>query len=165
MSAQQNTAKRKRAKWGASKKPLNTAPSKQALVVGMALTGKKRSEISRQLELDRETVTRILSQQENQLLVQCYREAVLKIVPAALVGLFELVKRLDRTAIIEVLYGTGVLIDRHGVARIQEEPKRTFASTRVLFFERYGRWPLDSELEAFERTIKRNAIVKGSLQQ
>ena len=86
MSAQRNTAKRKRAKWGTSKKPLNTPPSKQALVVGLSLSGKKRSAISRELGLDRETVTRILSQQENQLLLQGYRQAVLRIVPNALIG-------------------------------------------------------------------------------
>jgi hypothetical protein len=79
--------------------------------------------MSRELGLDRETVTRILSQQENQLLLQGYRQAVLRIVPDALVGLSHLVNQLDRTAIIEVLYGTRVLIDRHEVANV-EEPKR-----------------------------------------
>jgi hypothetical protein len=90
------------------KTSVHSPPSKQALVVGLSFIGKKRSAISRELGLDRETVTRILSQQENQLLVQRYRAAVLKIVPDALVGLYELVKRLDRQAIVEVLYGTGV---------------------------------------------------------
>src|SRR5258706_14442192 len=142
MSAQQNTAKpkRKREKWGTSKRPLNTPPSKQALVVGLSFIGKKRSAISRELGLDRETVTRILSQQENQLLVQGYRAAVLKIVPDALIGAQELVKRLDQRMITEVLYGSRVLIQRHEVEKV-EEPKRTFAYTRAEFFGKYGRWP------------------------
>src|SRR5882762_2355024 len=110
MSAQRNTAKRRREKWGTSKKPLYTPPSKQALVVGLSLIGKKRSAIGRELGLDRETVTRILSQQENQLLVQGYRAAVLKIVPDALIGAQELVKRLDQRMITEILYGSRVLI-------------------------------------------------------
>jgi len=166
MSAQRNTAKRKRKreKWGTSKKPLNTPPSKQALVVGLSLTGKKRSAISRELGLDRETVTRILSQQENQLLLQGYRQAVLRIVPNALVGLSHLVNQLDRTAIIETLYGAKVLIDRHEVEAV-EEPRRTYASTRVIFFGKFGRWPRDDELEAFDKTIKRTPNVKGSLEE
>jgi hypothetical protein len=34
-----------------------------------------------------------------------------------------------------------------------------------MFFRRYGLWPRDSELEAFDRTIKRTAIVKTSVQK
>lgn len=64
---------------------------------------------------NRETVTRNLSQQENQLLLQGYRQAILRIVPDTLVGLSYLVNQLDRTAIIETLYGAKVLMDRHEV--------------------------------------------------
>jgi hypothetical protein len=84
-------------------------------VMGLTLTGKGRREISRELGLDPETVTRIISQQENQILLQGYRQTVLRIVPDALVGLSHLVNQLDRTAIIETLYGAKVLIDRHEV--------------------------------------------------
>ncbi len=162
MSAQQNTAKpkRRREKWGTSKRPLNTPPSKQALVVGLSFIGKKRSAISRELGLDRETVTRILSQQENQLLVQRYRDAVLKIVPDALVELCELVKRLDRQAILATLYGSGVLLRGHEHKHV-EEPKRTFAYTRAEFFGRHGRWPLNHELEEFEKTLDIDPLVKS----
>jgi len=165
MSAQQNTAKpkRKREKWGTSKRPLNTPASKQALVVGMAFTGKKRSAIGRELGLDRETVTRILSQQENQLLLQVYRDAVLKIVPDALITAHHLVKMGDRQMATDILYGSRTLIQRHEVEKV-EEPKRTYAYTRVEFFGRYGRWPLNSELEEFEKTLDIEPLVKGESQ-
>jgi hypothetical protein len=162
MSAQRNTAKRKREKWGTSKKPLNTPASKQALVVGLSLTGKKRSAISRELGLDRETVTRILSQQENQLLLQGYRQAVLRIVPRALIGASELVDRLDRQMITDVLRGARVFIDRHEVATVQE-PERTYDSAKVAFYEKYGHWPTHEEAVKFDRTIKRQPTVKGAL--
>jgi hypothetical protein len=162
MSAQRNTAKRKRAKWETSKKPPNTPPSKQALVVGLSLTGKKRSAISRELGLDRETVTRILSQQENQLLLQGYRQAVLRIVPNALIGLSHLVNQLDRTAIIETLYGAKVLIQRQEVEPVCE-PVRTYDSAKVEFFGKYGRWPSNEEAIAFDKTIVRKPTVKGEL--
>lgn len=61
--------------------------------------GKQRSVIGRELGPDRETVTCILSQQENQLLLQEYRQAVLRIVPNALIGLSHFVNQLDRTDI------------------------------------------------------------------
>jgi hypothetical protein len=97
--------------------------------------------------------------------VQGYRQAVLRIVPDALVGLFHLVKQGDRTAIIEVLYGARVLMDRHEKATEPEEPIRTYDSTRVLFYGRFGRWPRDSELEAFEKTIPTEPLVKESAQK
>jgi hypothetical protein len=159
----QKTAKRKR--WGSTKGRCYTAIGKQMQVVGLTLTGKRRREIARELGLDRETVTRILSQEENQQLVQGYREAVLKIVPDALVQLSNLVDHGDRTAVIETLYGAKVLIDRHEVAPEPEEPVRTYDSTRVLFFGKYHRWPKDSELLAFDRTIPTEPLVKGSLKE
>ena len=162
MRTQPNTAKRQRGKWGASKKPLNTPPSKRANVVGMYLTGAKVRVISRALQIDRETVTRILSQEENQLLLQGYRQAVLRIVPRALIGASELVDRLDRQMITDVLRGARVFIDRHEVATVQE-PERTYDSAKVAFYEKYNRWPTHEEAVKFDETIIRNPKVKGVL--
>ena len=72
-------------------RPLLMTASRQVRVT------KNESTFSRDLKtgplgLDRETVIRVLSQEENQLLVQGYRDAVLKIVPNALIGASELVK-------------------------------------------------------------------------
>jgi hypothetical protein len=166
MSAQRNTAKRKRKreKWGTSKKSLNTPPSKQALVVGLYLTGRKRSAISRELGLDRETVTRILSQEENQILLQGYRQALLRIVPRALIGASELVDRLDRQMITDVLRGARVFIDRHEVENIPP-PVRDHSYPRILFFGKYKRWPTDEEAIKFEKTIVVKPTVKGALRE
>jgi len=165
MSAQQNTAKlkRRREKWGTSKKPLNTPPSKQVSVLGLSLTGKKKSAISRELGLDRETVTRILSQQENQELLNRYRSVVMRMVPDALIAAHHLVKQGDRQMVTEILYGTRVLINRHETEKV-EEPKRNYAYTRAEFFGRHGRWPLDHELKEFEKTLTIEPLVKGESQ-
>ena len=162
MRTQPNTAKRQRGKWGASKKPLNTPATKRANVVGMYLTGAKIRAISRALQIDRETVTRILSQEENQLLLQGYRQAVLRIVPRALIGASELVDRLDRQMITDVLRGARVFIDRHEVATVQE-PERTYDSAKVAFYEKYGHWPTHEEAVKFDKTIVKKPKVKGEL--
>jgi hypothetical protein len=155
-------SKRKREKWGSSKKTLHTPPTKRASVVGMYISGAKQREIARQLELDRETVSRILSQEETRLLVRGYRDAVLRIVPQALIGAYELVRRLHPQTINNVLRGTRVLIDRHEVEQI-EPPKRTYASAKMAFYGRYGRWPTEEEAIKFDRTIKRIPMVKAEL--
>lgn len=128
----------------------------------MHLSGKRYREISRELGLDRETVTRILSQEETQLLVQGYRDVVLKIVPNALVGASHLVSQVDRQMITDVLKGSRVLVDRHEVAVVQE-PERTYDSAKVAFYEKYGHWPTHEEAVKFDRTIARKPKVKGVL--
>jgi hypothetical protein len=118
---QQKTAKRK--KWGSSKKPPVTSRATKAKVVAMYLTNVKRAAIARELGLDRETVPRILSQPETELLVQAYRDAVLKIVPNALIGASELVKTRGRQ----------VKTQQNTAKRKQErqvKPQQTSASKR-----------------------------------
>lgn len=157
---QPKTANRK--KWGSSKTPLRTRKTKQASVVGLYLSGVKQREIAKELELDRETVARILSQEETRLLVRSYRDAVLRIVPDALIGACELVRRLHPQTINNVLYGARVLIDRHEVEHV-EPPKRTYASAKMAFYGKYGRWPSQEEAEKFDKTIKRTPMMKAQL--
>lgn len=164
MRTQPNTAKRQRGKWGASKKPLNTPATKRANVVGLYLTGAKVRAISRALQIDRETVTRILSQEETRLLVQGYRDAILRIVPRALIGASELVDRLDRQMITDVLRGARVLIDRHEVEQIQP-PVQDYSYSRIRFFGKYKRWPTDEEAIKFEKTLPVKPTVKGVLSE
>jgi hypothetical protein len=128
----------------------------------MYLSGKNYARISEKLGLNRETVVRILSQEENELLVQGYRDAVMRIVPDALVGASELVDRLDRQMIADVLKGSRVLIDRHEVPVVQE-PERTYDSAKVAFYEKYSRWPTHEEAVKFDKTIVRKPTVKGEL--
>lgn len=150
----------RKTKWASPHKKRGNIPlPKQASVVALHLTGAKQRAISRELGLDRETVARILSQQETQHLLQGYRDAVLKIVPKALVGLYHLVGTMNERAIIETLYGARVLVQRQETEEIQE-PKRDYSFTKVEFFAKHGRWPLDKELKAFEKTLDVKPLVK-----
>lgn len=65
--------------------------------------------------------------------------------------------------ITEILYGSRVLINRPEVEKV-EEPKRTYAYTRVEFYGKYGRWPLNEELEEFEKTLEVEPLVKENSQ-
>src|SRR5579859_4137679 len=94
------------------------------------------------------------------LLVHGYRDAMLRMVPDALIGACELVKRFHPRTINNALYGTPVLIDCHQVEKI-EPPRRTHASAKVEFFAKYGRWPSQAEAEAFDKTVTRKPILKG----
>lgn len=158
-----NTAKQKRKKWGTSVRGKAYKPStpvvKQAAVLALYLQNNKKLTIARELGLDRETVARIISQQENETLLQRYRDVVMKMVPDALIGAHHLVKQVDRQMITDILYGSRTLIQRHEVQKV-EEPKRTYAYTKVEFFGKYGRWPLDSELAKFEKTLTIEPLVK-----
>lgn len=166
---QQKPAKRNR-HWGAGEskhgRPYKSSiplPKRMA-VFGLYLSGAKRRAISRELGLDRETVSRIITQEESSELVQGFRQAVLRIVPDALIAAHELVKRLDQRMVAEILYGSRTLIQRHEIEKV-EEPKRTYAYTRVEFFGKYGRWPRNEELAEFEKTLVEMPIIKGELRE
>lgn len=143
---------------------MNTSAATQLKVAAMYLSGRKHREISRELGIDRETVTRILSQEEAQLLVQGYRSTVLKIVPEALITVYECVQRMDRQAAIEVLRGARVLVDRHEVEPMPP-PVQDYSYSRIRFFGKYKRWPTDEEAIKFDKTIPVKPTVKGSLEE
>jgi hypothetical protein len=141
---------------------MNTSAATQLKVSALYLSGKKHREISRELGIDRETVSRILSQEEAQLLVHGFRSTILKMVPEALITVHECVKRLDRQAAIDVLRGARVLIDRHEVENVSP-PVQDHSYSRILFFGKYKRWPTDEEAIKFEKTIPVKPTVKGEL--
>lgn len=85
-------------------------------------------------------------------MLQQYRAAVMNIVPDALITAHHLVKMGDRQMATDILYGSRTLIQRHEVLQV-EEPKRTYAYTRVEFFGKYGRWPRNEELAEFDKTL------------
>ena len=155
MSVKQSAAK-KRAYVGKApyKRRPNIPSIKVAEVVGLYMTSRiSRSQIARDLGLNRETVSRILSQEQNQLLIQKYRQTIIEgIVPNALIGLAKLVNKEDRQAIIETLYGSRILIQRSEVEQIKA-PERTYAYPKIEFFAKYGRWPSLEEAKRFEKTL------------
>jgi hypothetical protein len=128
------------------------------------MTGETQRRIASIMGLDQETVSRILADDEYQLLIRGYRASVLKAVPKALMGLHWLIEHTDRTAIIETLYGAKVLIDRHEAEHVEEEdPVRTYDASRILFYQKYGKWPTDAEEIPFDKKIPKKAITKGML--
>jgi transposase-like protein len=152
-------------KWGsAAKKRMNTSAATQFNVAAMYLSGAKQRKISRELGIDRETVSRILGQEEAELLVHGYREALLKIVPNALIAASELVQRLNPKIVTDVLRGARVMVDRHEVANIPP-PVQDYSYSRILFFGKYKRWPTDEEAIKFDKTIPVKPTVKGSLEE
>jgi hypothetical protein len=153
---------KKSTKQGQRKGRPYTPKPKQATIIARHLSGQSDREITRQEGVSRGTVYRVRAQSENLMLVQSYREMILDLVPAAIKGLRKLIRKVDRQAIIETLYGTRVLIQRQEVEKV-EEPVRTYAYTRAEFFGKYGRWPRNEELEEFDKTLKVDPIVNGEL--
>jgi len=137
-----------------------TAKTKQARVLTRVVLGQPERQISKEEGISRGTVSRIRNSSENAMLLQSYRDMILDIVPNAIKGLAKLVKREDRQAIIEILYGTRVLIRRQEVEKV-EEPVRTYAYTKAEFFCKYGRWPSLAEAIEFDKTLEVEPLVKG----
>jgi hypothetical protein len=160
---QPQSAKPKR-KWASTAKSrMKTSAATQLKVAAMYLSGAKQRKISRELGIDRETVARVLSQSEAELLVQGYRDALLKIVPNALIGASELVKRLNPKVITDVLRGARVMVDRHEPEQIRQ-PVQDYSYSRIRFFGKYKRWPTDEEAIEFNKTLPVKPTIKGGLE-
>jgi len=140
----------------------STPKEKQARILARS-TYQNISQIARDEGVSRGTVYRVRNTTENAMMLQAFRDEVLDIVPSALKGLKRLVKDLDRQAIIETLYGARVLLQRYEVQKVEDEPQRTYDYTRAEFFGKYGRLPLNSELEEFEKTLNIEPITKAGL--
>jgi len=145
------------------KRKLRTPLAKQARVTARRMHGQSIREIAAQESISKDTVMRILSNEEASLLIRGYRDTILQeYVPLAMNSLKKLLKQEDRQATIETLYGAKVLIDRHEVENIPP-PVRDHSYPRVLFFGKYKRWPTDEEAVKFEKTIVVKPTVKGVL--
>jgi hypothetical protein len=138
-----------------------TSPIKRAEVVGLHLAHKTRTEIATLTGLNRQTVSRILSQSEVEALLQTYRSHVLQMIPDALDGLHVLIREIDRTAIIEALYGAKVFTERKELEGSRPK-ERTYAFTKVAFFHKFGRMPTPAETIKFDKTLDVEPLVKAS---
>src|SRR5438034_8731500 len=156
---QPESAEEPKRKWGDARsktgKPYRShiTPAVQSQVLGLYLTNHKQRHIAKMIGIDRETVHRIISQQENQILLSGYRDAVMKIIPRALIGAYELVKRLDRQMITDILYGARVLIGRRETEEIKPPQERTYDYPKVEYFAKYGKWPSLEQAKEFEKTM------------
>ncbi len=148
----------------AKKRKLRTPVAKQARITARRMHGQSIRQIAAQENISKDTVMRVLSQEESSLLVRGYRDTILQEhVPLAMDSLKRLLQRDDRQATIETLYGSRVLTQRQEIEKVEDEPQRTYDYTRAEFFGKYGRLPLNSELEEFERTLNIEPITKAGL--
>jgi len=149
----------------AKKRKLRTPLAKQARITARRMHGQSIRQIAAQENISKDTVMRVLSQEETSLLVRGYRDTILEEhVPLAMDSLKRLLQRDDRQATIETLYGSRVLTERQEIQKVEDEPQRTYDYTRAEFFGKYGRLPLNSELEEFERTeLNIEPITKAGL--
>ena len=162
---QQKPAKREPRKW--AKKATNpyTAKSKETKVVAMAVAGFNNSQIASEVKLNRETVARILSQNEfDDLTAQLRSRAITEIGNDAVSQLRKLVQKGNARAILETLYGLRVL-SKNTQFELKgglERGERDYADTKVQFYYQYGRWPTKKECLEFEKTIEVEPLIKES---
>jgi hypothetical protein len=160
------TKERKKAKrkWGQGK-PTRIPRVKQLEVLSVAMAGKNKSEIAKQTGLNRQTVVRILSQQEFDGLIEQMRSRIAEnALPVAYTSLMKLLKKADRVAVMQTLFGTKVLSAQTEVKLSQVLPPRDYADTKVEFYYKYGRWPTMEEAKEFDKTIPVEPLKKGELQ-
>jgi hypothetical protein len=136
-------------------------PGKRAEVVGLRLANWNKSKIAKHVGLNRQTVSRILSQSEVETMLETYRANVLQMVPDALAGLHVLIRELDRQAIIETLYGSKVFSEKKEIDNSRDE-QRTYAFPKIAFFHKFGRWPTLEEAIEFDKTLDVEPLIKKS---
>jgi hypothetical protein len=136
-----------------------TGPGKRAEVVGLRLANWNKSKIAKHVGLNRQTVSRILSQSEVETVLKTYRANVMQMVPDALAGLHVLIRELDRQAIIETLYGSKVFGEKKEID-VSRTEERTYSFPKVAFFGKFGRWPTLEEAIEFDKTLDVEPLTK-----
>ena len=126
------------------RRQINTA--KEAEVMALALSGQSGRSIAKMAGLNRETVARILSQQEHNVLLQTFRSMVMeKAVPLAFKKLMKLLNKGSERPVLETLCGAKVLLRHHEVDMSVKPADRDYSSAMVRFYYEYGRWPTRQE--------------------
>jgi hypothetical protein len=147
----------------AKKRRLRTPLAKQARVTARRMHGQSIRQIAAQENISKDTVMRVLSQEETSLFVQGYRDTILQdYVPLAMNSLKRLLKGDDRQATIETLYGAKIFTQRQEIEKVQDT-QRDYSYPKVEFFAKYGRWPSLEEAKEFEKTMDVQLLVKGEL--
>ena len=151
-----------RHKWTKPTKKPRISRGRETQVVALAMAGQSHRRIAQRLSINREAVSRILSQNEFDDLAGRLRSRVIaEIGDRAVDGLLRAVKKGNVRAILQTLFGLRVLSQTQQVemkgATVGE---RDYAYTRVRFYGMHGRWPLDSELLEFEKTLEYEPLIK-----
>jgi hypothetical protein len=145
---------------------LYTPRGKQTRVIAASLAGKSNSEISREENIKRDTVARILSQPEVQELLAEYRQQARGLVPHCLAGLEaklitkggKLRKNSDWRMMIEILKGTQILIPKQEEEVSKKDEFEGRSDEELQFFVQHrGVWP-----EEVDTVGESNPAPKGT---
>lgn len=153
---------KKRRKWAAPTEKPRTPKATEQRVFALALAGRKKSHIAREVGINRETIARILSQQEfDSIIDQIRSRIVTELGEEALKALKYLIRKRDRMAVMQTLFGLKVL-SQHSELKLQggEQGERTYAYASFEFYQKYGRWPTLQEAKEFDKTLEVQLIEK-----
>jgi hypothetical protein len=136
---------------GARKKgQLWTPPGRQQQVLALHLAGKSYRQISKELNMRTETITRILSQPEVRELKEQYRQRVLDQIPTVL----ERVKgklrssKVDWRLLVELLRGTQVLVNKTVEEITAKDEFDGRSNAELQYYVEHGRWREENVAEA-----------------
>jgi hypothetical protein len=140
-------AGRKGAPKGARKKgQLSTPPWRQNQVLALHLAGKSYRQIAKELHMQTDTITRILSQPEVRELKEQYRQRVLDQIPTVLARVKGKLRspKVDWRLLVELLRGTQVLVNKveEEIAVKDEFDGRSTADLQ--YYIDHGHWPEES---------------------
>jgi transposase-like protein len=162
---QHKPAKQKGRKWAAPVKNPYTPTAKQAAVMALGIAGKSKVQIAREVGLNRETVTRILSQSEYTNIIEGLRSKIASnLTPAVYKSLEKLIKKAHAPTVMQTLFGLKVLSQRHEREVSETVPQRDYADTKVKFYYNFGRWPTKEECLGYDKTLPIEPLFKGELE-
>ena len=165
MVNQPKPAKRKHVrKWANPTKKLKVPQANQTQVLALKMIGKSQRKIAAETDINRETVARILSQNEFDDLVRQLRCRIIKDLAHKAIDCVEKeLKKGNAKVALQVLLGLKVLSPRTQVEMKRAEPgERDYADTKVQFYYKFGRWPTEAECLEFEKTIECEPLIKES---
>ena len=145
--------RKRRRKWAAHAENPRVPRATEQRVFALALAGNNKSKIAKEVGIN--PVARILSQQEFDSLVDEFRSRIItNLAEIAYKGLEHLLKKKDRQAVMQTLFGLNIL-SQHAAIKLQdgELPERTYDDAKVRFYYEYGRWPTKAEAIEFDKTI------------
>ena len=129
--------------------------------MGRRIAGQTIREIARAENLSKNTVSRILSQDEVDILIQTYRSIILEeVLPLALESLKYNLKKNHPMVTMQTLFGTKVLSQHHEL-EMKEPSKRDYSSAMVRYYYEFGKWPTKEEAKEFDKTIPVEPLIKG----
>jgi hypothetical protein len=140
-------------------------PKAKPGVIRRRLRGESTRQIAQAEGIARNTVIRILSLPEVRVAVAASRGIIVRRAAELATRLVQMglgeTKKGDRQALVDALRGIGVLTSRLTIEDATDQNERDYAFPRVVFFERYGRWPTLEEAKEFDKTIEVKPLIKG----